>query len=163
LHHDNFHSNICRLAFKDAANAGHNDADFLPASFDIKLRLPLASFPISAGFPSPGDDYLDGTLELNEYFIRHPAATFYVHVSGDSMQGAGIFNGDLLIVDRAVPCSDGCIAVALIGGEFTLKRIIRKGTRMFLKPENEEFQPIEVTEDIDCEIWGRVVGSIRRF
>ncbi len=136
---------------------------FLPPSFDIRLRLPLASFPISAGFPSPADDYLDGTLDLNEYFIRHPAATFYVRVSGDSMQGAGIFNGDLLIVDRAVPCGDGCIAVALIGGEFTLKRIIRKGTRMFLQPENEKFQPIEVTEDSDCEIWGRVVGSIRRF
>jgi DNA polymerase V len=63
---------------------------FLPPSFDIKLRLPLASFPVSAGFPSPADDYLDGTLDLNEYFIRHPAATFYVRVSGDSMQGAGI-------------------------------------------------------------------------
>jgi DNA polymerase V len=62
-----------------------------------------------------------------------------------------------------VPCSDGCIAVALIGGEFTLKRIIRKGSRMFLQPENEKFQTIEVTEDTDCEIWGRVVGSIRRF
>jgi DNA polymerase V len=136
---------------------------FLPPSFDLELRIPLASFSVSAGFPSPADDYLDGTLDLNEYFIRHPAATFYVRVSGDSMRGAGIFDGDLLIVDRAVTAGDGSIVVALVGGEFTLKRIITKGTRVFLKPENENFQAIEVTEDTDCEIWGRVVGSIRRF
>ena len=79
------------------------------------------------------------------------------------MRGAGIFDGDLLIVDRAVACTDGCIVVARLGDEFTLKRILKKGNRVFLRPENEEFQPIEVTEDSDCEIWGRVVGSVRRY
>ena len=136
---------------------------FLPPSFALSVEIPLASFSVSAGFPSPADDYLEGHLDLNEYFIRHPAATFYVRVAGDSMNGAGIFDGDLLIVDRAVTCSDGCIVVARLGDEFTLKRIARQGTRVFLRPENEEFPPIEVTEDTDCEIWGRVVGSIRRF
>jgi DNA polymerase V len=114
-------------------------------------------------FPSPADDYLEGRLDLNEYFIRHPAAAFYVRVAGDSMKGAGIFDGDLLIVDKAASCTDGCIVVALLGNEFTLKRLVKQGTRVFLRPENEEFPPIEVTEDTDCEIWGRVVGSIRRF
>ena len=136
---------------------------FLSPSFALKLELPLASFDVSAGFPSPADDYLDGRLDLNEYFIRHPAATFYVRVSGDSMRGAGIFDGDLLIVDRSVECSDGCIVVARLGDEFTLKRMLKKGDRVFLQPENEKFQPIEVVEDSDCEIWGRVVGSVRRY
>jgi DNA polymerase V len=137
--------------------------DFLPPSFELKLSLPLASFSVSAGFPSPADDYLEGRLDLNEYFIRHPAATFYVKVSGDSMRGAGIFDGDLLIVDRAVACTDGSIVVARLGDEFTLKRILKKGDRVFLQPENEKFQAIEVTADSDCEIWGRVVGSVRRY
>ncbi len=136
---------------------------FLPSSFALKLELPLASFRVSAGFPSPADDYMEGRLDLNEYFIRHPAATFYVRVSGDSMRGAGIFDGDLLIVDRSVECSDGCIVVARIADEFTLKRMLKKGNRVFLRPENENFASIEVTEDSDCEIWGRVVGSVRRY
>jgi DNA polymerase V len=135
---------------------------FLAPGFALKVALPLATVPVAAGFPSPADDYLEGRLDLNEYFIRHPAATFYVRVSGDSMRGAGIFDGDLLIVDRSAECSDGSIVVARLGDEFTLKRMQRKGERMFLQPENDEFEPIEVTEDSDCEIWGRVVGSVRR-
>ncbi len=136
---------------------------FLPPSFQLKLALPLASFGVSAGFPSPADDYLEGFLDLNEYIIRHPAATFYVRASGDSMRGAGIFDGDLLIVDRAAACTDGSIVVARLGDEFTLKRILKKGNRVFLRPENEAYAPIEVTEDSDCEIWGRVIGSVRRY
>ena len=136
---------------------------FLPTSFDLRIDIPLASFAVSAGFPSPADDYLEDRLDLNEYFIRHPAATFYVRVAGDSMQGAGIFDGDLLIVDRAAGCTDGSIVVARLGDEFTLKRITKKGSRTFLQPENESFEPIEVTENADCEIWGRVVGSVRRY
>jgi DNA polymerase V len=80
---------------------------FLPPSFEFKLAIPLASFPISAGFPSPADDYLEDSLDLNDYIVRHPAATFYVRVSGNSMRGAGIYDGDLLIVDRAVAAIDG--------------------------------------------------------
>jgi DNA polymerase V len=135
---------------------------FLP-SFDVKLALPLASFHVSAGFPSPADDHLEERLDLNEYFIRHPAATFYVRASGDSMRGAGIFDGDLLIVDRSAACADGSIVVARLGDEFTLKRLIKQGNRIFLRPENDAFEPIEVTEDSDCEIWGRVIGSVRRY
>jgi DNA polymerase V len=138
--------------------------EFLPPSFQLELALPLASFPVSAGFPSPADDHLEGTLDLNEHFIRHPAAgTFNVRASGDSMRGAGILDGDLLIIDRAVPCTDGSIVVARLGDEFTLKRIPKKGNRVFLRPENKEFQPIEVTEESYCEIWGRVIGSVRRY
>jgi DNA polymerase V len=148
---------------RDPAMLHSTTLTFLPASFALKLPLPLASFRVSAGFPSPADDYLEGRLDLNEYFIRRPAATFYVRVSGDSMRGAGIFDGDLLIVDRSAECSDGCVVVARLGDEFTLKRMLKKGDRVFLRPENENYQPIEVTEDSDCEIWGRVVGSVRRY
>ena len=135
----------------------------LPASLQGTLAIPLASFTVSAGFPSPADDYLEGNLDLNEHLVRHPAATFYVRVSGDSMKGAGIVSGDLLIVDRAAAGSDGCVVVACLGDEFTLKRIIRKGSRTILQPENENFDPIEVTEDADCEIWGSVVYAIHRY
>jgi DNA polymerase V len=135
---------------------------FLPASFELKLAIPLASSGVSAGFPSPADDYLEGHLDLNEHFIRHPEATFYIRVEGDSMRGAGIFDGDLLIVDRSAACTDGSIVVARVGDAFTLKRFIKKGSRVFLQPENEDFQPIEVTEDSDCEIWGRVIVSLHR-
>jgi DNA polymerase V len=78
------------------------------------------------------------------------------------MRGAGIADGDLLIVDRAADCPDGCIVVARLADDFTIKRMVKKGNKVFLRPENEEFPPIEVTEESDCEVWGRVVGSIRR-
>ena len=133
----------------------NNTLLFFPPSFALKLEIPLMSFPISAGFPSPAD--------LNQHFIRHPAATFYVKVSGDSMRGAGILDGDLLIVDRAASCTDGSIVVARLGDDFILKRLRKKAGRVYLVPENADFQPIEVTEDSDCEIWGRVVGSVRRY
>lgn len=136
---------------------------FLTPDFAASLPLPLAAFRVSAGFPSPADDYLDGPIDLNRHLIRHPAATFFVRVSGDSMTGAGIHDGDLLVVDRAAECADGCIVVARVGEEFTLKRLRVRDGRVFLMPENERFDPIEVTEGSDFEVWGRVVGSVRRF
>lgn len=136
---------------------------FLTPTFGQPLYRPLLSFPVAAGFPSPADDYIEGRIDLNQHLVRHPAATFYVRVSGDSMTGAGIQDGDLLIVDRSAEVKSGCIVVARINDEFTLKRIRKKGSRVFLMPENERYQPIEITEGSDFEIWGRVVGSIREF
>jgi DNA polymerase V len=135
---------------------------FLPPSFELRLKLPLADYTVSAGFPWPADDYLEGQLDLNEHLNRHPAATFYVRVHGQSMRVAGIFDGDLLIVDRSVECGDGCIVVARLGDEFTLKRISKNGDRVFLRPENADYQPIEINAGSDCENWGRVVASVRR-
>ena len=96
---------------------------FLTPTIGQPLHRPLLSFPVAAGFPSPADDYIEGRIDLNEHLIRHPAATFFVRVSGDSMTGAGIHDGDLLIVDRAAEVQNGCIVVARINDEFTLKRI----------------------------------------
>lgn len=136
---------------------------FLVPELTGSLALPLATFRVSAGFPSPADDYLEGPIDLNRQLIRHPAATFFVRVSGDSMVGAGIHDGDLLIVDRAAECVDGCIVVSRIHEEFTLKRLRKQDGRVFLMPENDRYDAIEVTEGSDFEVWGRVTGSVRQF
>jgi DNA polymerase V len=131
--------------------------------FATPLKRPLLAWPVMAGFPSPADDYLEGQIDLNQHLIKHPAATFFVRVSGDSMTGAGIHDGDLLIVDRAAEVTSGCIVVARIHDEFTLKRVRKEGCRVFLMPENEKYLPLEITEGSDFEIWGRVTGSVREY
>lgn len=137
--------------------------EFITPAFATILERPVMAFPVSAGFPSPADDYIESRIDLNQHLIRHPAATFFVRVSGDSMTGAGIQNGDLLIVDRAAECVSGCIVVARIENEFTLKRVRKEGNRVFLVPENQSYSTIEVKEGTDFEIWGRVVGSVREY
>jgi DNA polymerase V len=136
---------------------------FCRPSFATPLARPLIAFRVPAGFPSPAEDYVEEQIDLNRHLIRHPAATFFVRVAGDSMTGAGIQDGDLLIVDRAAEVTSGCIVVACVNGEFTLKRVRKQGSRVFLVPENERFQPIEIAEGSDFEIWGRVTGSVREY
>ena len=136
---------------------------FINPTFGPPQPRPLLAWPVKAGFPSPADDYLEGRIDLNQHLIRHPAATFFVRVSGDSMTGAGIQDGDLLIVDRAAGVTSGCIVVARIHDEFTLKRVRREGQRLFLMPENDKYPPIEVSEGSDFEIWGRVTSSVREY
>lgn len=124
---------------------------------------PLFMTSVSAGFPSPAESYIEGHLDLNRYLIKHPVATFYVRVSGDSMTGAGIQPGSILVVDRAVEADDGDIVIARIGDELCVKRLrVRRG-RVWLMPENDKYQPIEVIESMDFEVWGRVMHSIRTF
>ena len=125
-----------------------------------KLPLPLYLSAIKAGFPSPADDYIEKSLDLNEYLIKHPAATFFVKVKGDSMVNAGIFSGDILIVDRALACYENKIVVAVLAGEFTVKRFKRMADRAYLVAENPEYEPIEIQEGSDFEIWGVVVKVI---
>ena len=125
-----------------------------------KQTLPLFLASISAGFPSPADDYIEKNLDLNEYLIKHPSATFFVRVEGNSMVNAGIHNGDILIVDRSLEPVDKRIIVAVIDGELTVKRIQLRGGKLFLVPENEGFEPIEVTEGTDFQVWGVVTLAI---
>ena len=127
---------------------------------------PLAFFTcrIEAGFPSPADDYLEGTLDLNEHLIRRPAATFFLRVSGDSMTGAGIYPGDILIVDRSLPPTDGRIVIAVVdGGDLTVKRLSRRHGRIRLLPENSHYPPIEINAEQDLRVWGVVVHAIHSF
>lgn len=115
---------------------------------------------VPAGFPSPADDYLEGTLDLNSYLIRHPAATFFVRAEGESMRDAGIYPGDLLIVDRALEPADNCVVIAAIDGELTVKRLCRQRGRLYLMPENPDFEPLVVDEDTPFDVWGVVTSVI---
>ncbi len=135
-------------------------AVFSPDGQASSCSLPLAVASVSAGFPSPADDYLEGTLDLNQHLIKHPAATFFVRVAGDSMIDAGIHDGDLLLVDRSLEIVDGKVVIAIINAELLVKRVRKVGERLFLLPENQDYQPIEVREEMDFELWGVVTHVI---
>ncbi len=130
---------------------------------DRKTRWsrPLILCRVSAGFPSPAEDYVEGRIDLNRDLIKHPLSTFYIRVSGNSMIGAGIMPGALLVVDRAVESNDGHIVVARINDELCVKRLsICDDGRIWLLSENDQYRPIEIKEGMDFEVWGRVLYSI---
>lgn len=122
--------------------------------------LPVFLERVPAGFPSPAGDYLDGKLDLNQYLIKHPAATFFLRVTGDSMTEAGIHSGDLLIVDRSLEPSDGTIVIAVLDGELTVKQLERRKGTLRLLPANKNYEPLEVSELQSFEIWGVVTNVI---
>jgi DNA polymerase V len=115
---------------------------------------------LSTGFPSPAEEYIEGPLDLNRYLISHPAATFFVRVSGDSMIGAGIRSGDLLIVDRAVTPQHGNVIIAVINGDLTIKRLHESNQQIVLISENPNYTPIEITEAMEFHVWGVVTKAI---
>lgn len=129
----------------------------------ISRRLPLASSGISAGFPSPAGDYMELSIDLNQELIRNPAATFYGHVSGDSMQELGIDDGDLLVIDKSLEPRNGNIAVCFIDGEFTLKKIRIEKKAVWLMPANPKYTPLQITESNDFMVWGIVTYTIKKF
>lgn len=123
---------------------------------------PLYTNKVSAGFPSPADSDIECSLDLNNHLIQHPVATFFLRVSGDSMQNAGIQSGDLLIVDKSLEPSDGKIVIAAIDGELTVKRLVKKSGRVQLVPENNRYPIIEVGDMQDLVIWGVVTYVIHQ-
>ena len=126
-------------------------------------EIPLYSSRPQAGFPAPGDDQIEKVLDINDLVVKHPASTFFVRVEGDSMEGAGIFSGDVLVVDRSLTARDGSIVVAAVFGEMVVKRLKAIGNTHLLASENENYEPITVTGNDDCFLWGVVVGSVRQF
>lgn len=126
------------------------------------ILLPLFSNRVSAGFPSPAQDYVERTLDLNELCIRHPAATFFVKVSGDSMQDAGIYDNDILVVDRALEAKHGDIVVAALSNEFTVKELCLTPTIRLL-PHNPKYRAIEITSENELEIFGVVTNVVRNI
>lgn len=133
---------------------------FTPSS--QKTSIPLVE-GIHAGFPSPAEDFAEPTLDLNHYVIKNPASTFYARIKGDSMVGANIQDGDVVVIDKSLEPTDGSIAVCFIDGEFTLKRIrIEKG-KVWLQPANPEFPAIEVTEENHFVVWGIVTYVIKKM
>lgn len=125
-----------------------------------KQSLPLYGTRVAAGFPSPADDYIESKLDLNHYLVKHPAATFFVRVEGDSMIGAGIHPDDILVVDRSVKPTDGKIVIAVVNGELTVKRLRIMPNFVVLQPENDRFSPLRVTEEMNFSIWGVVTSVI---
>ncbi|TMD90228.1 MAG: translesion error-prone DNA polymerase V autoproteolytic subunit, partial [Chloroflexi bacterium] len=117
---------------------------------------------VSCGFPSPADDYVETALDLNELVIAHPAATFYVRVSGDSMMNAAICHGDIIVVDRAREPGHNSIVVAHLDGEFTVKRLSQRDGALYLVPENPLYQPIQITDTTDFSVWGVVTYCIHK-
>ena len=135
----------------------------LPALNPPTLRLALCVSPVVAGFPSPAEDYVEARLDLNEYLIEHKEATFFMRVKGDSMRGAKIFDGDILVVDRSCNPVHGSIVVAIVNGDLTVKRLYRRAGVVKLCAANPEFADILLKEDSDMVIWGVVKSVIRKL
>lgn len=125
-----------------------------------KYERPLFMVRVEAGFPSPADDYVEGRLDLNKRLIKHPAATFFVKVTGDSMIKAGIHPDDILIVDRALEPADKKVVIAVVNGDLTVKRIRIIKDKYYLTPENKDYEPLEIREEMDFEVWGVVTNVI---
>ncbi len=130
---------------------------------DKSVKLDLYSSRPAAGFPAPGDDLVESALDLNDLLIDNPTATFFVRVEGDSMEGAKIFSGDILVVDRSVDPTSGVIVVAAVYGEMVVKRLVINVNKTQLVSEKEGYEPIIVTNNDDCFVWGVVIGTVRTF
>ena len=137
--------------------------EFYASDTSTTLNIPYFENGVSAGFPSPAEDHMHSKIDLNNLLIENPSATYYVRVNGDSMLGAGIANGDLLIVDRSIEVTNNCIVVAHLDGEFTVKRIKKIKKKVFLQAENNNYKPIEITKEMDFELFGVVAHAIHHF
>lgn len=134
---------------------------FYKPDFEAGTALPFIPDGVKAGFPSPALDFMEYEIDLNRHLARNPVATFYIRVDGDSMRDAGIFHGDMLVVDRSLEPADGKIAVCLVDGEFTVKRLKLQDNCLYLMPENPEFPPLLVTENNAFSVWGVVTYVVR--
>ncbi len=128
-----------------------------------KMKIPLLSDSIPAGFPSPADDYTEENIDLNEYLISNPFSTFFLRVKGESMINSGIKDKDLIIVDKSLTAKPGNIIIAMIDGEFTIKRLCIKNNELYLKSENHNYPDFSFRDHIDIQIWGVVIYSIHSY
>ncbi len=135
--------------------------DIYSALSESEMALPYVDAGISAGFPSPALDFVDMTIDLNKHLVKHPSATFYGRVKGQSLKNAGITDGDLLVIDRSLNPVNGKIAVCYIDGEFTAKRIKKTKDELWLLPENDDYEPIKVEKENDFVVWGIVTHVIK--
>jgi len=131
-------------------------------NLEAGTALPLINHSVSAGFPSPALDFMEYKIDLNQHLTRNALSTFYIKVAGSSMTGAGIDDSDLLVIDRSLEPADGRIAICLIDGEFTVKRLKLETDCLYLMPENPAYHPIKVTEDNQLIIWAIVTYVIKR-
>ena len=134
-----------------------------PASRAEPVHIPLYGSKVTAGFPSPADDYVEGRLSLDEHLIQHKDSTFFVRARGNSMVEAHITDGDLLVVDKSLIPQFGDIVVAIIDGEFTVKYLVKRGDSVVLKPANARYKEIEFKDGQELEIWGVVTSTVKKF
>jgi len=132
----------------------------LPSATPSYIEIPLFSGKVAAGFPSPADDYIEKTLDLNDLLVKKPAATFFVRAEGESMLGAGIHPNDILVVDRSIEAVVGKVVICALNGELTVKRLKSIGKEIVLGAENPAYQDITVQEEVDLVIWGVVTNVI---
>ena len=140
--------------------ARYSDKLSLPSKSPISFHLPLFIGKVSAGFPSPADDYIEKTLDLNELLVQKPATTFFARAQGNSMIGAGIFPNDILVVDRSIEPVSGKVVICAIDGELTVKRLIMDNGQWKLQSENTDYPDIMIYEEIDMVIWGVVTNVL---
>lgn len=136
---------------------------FVPLHDAPRQPLPIDEVRVSAGFPCPAADYADKRLDINEYLVRNPVSTFFFSVEGDSMQGAEIFDGDILVVDKSIRPRHGQIVVAFVDGERLVKRLYQWGGRVALLAENPSYPPLEIQDGMELLIWGVVTGKFKHF
>lgn len=136
---------------------------FYKASVLEELELPFAESYVVAGFPSPAEDFKEGSIDLNKVLIKNPAATYYAKVNGVSMTEMGIDEGDLLIIDKSLEATDGAIAICVLDGEFTVKMLKIQDDKITLVPGNPKFKPIEIQPETDFMVWGIVVHVVKSF
>jgi len=136
---------------------------FLKPEIKNNLGQWLIEEGISAGFPSPADDFKEIRISLDRELVKNKEATFYARVSGNSMEGAGLSDGDMIIIDRSLNPENNKVAICYLDGEFTVKRIIKRGDKVFLKPENKNYEEIELNENNELIIWGIVIYVIKRI
>jgi len=142
-------------------NFKYHQTLFLPADIEaFREGAPQYLCPVPAGFPSPAEDYIEDTLDLHKYVVRNSASTFFLRASGDSMIGAGIHDGDILVVDRSLSPVSGKVVIASIDGELTVKRLRKRGGRLFLLPENLQYEPMDITDHENTVIWGVVTFAL---
>lgn len=135
----------------------------LPAMGKQPIHVPLFSHKVAAGFPSPADDYIEGRLSLDEHLIQNKDSTFFVRAKGNSMVGAGIFDGDLLVVDKSLTPSSGDIVIAIVDAELTVKRFIKRDGKVKLKPENPKFMEMVLQDGQELSVWGVVTSTTKKF
>lgn len=141
----------------------HQDSVRQPAMGLKFINIPLFSHNVPAGFPSPADDYIQEGLSLDEHLIQHREATFFVRAKGNSMVRAGIFDGDLLVVDKSLTPASGDIVIAVIDGDLTVKRLIQHNGSVTLKAENPRFKNIELKDGQELQVWGVVTSTVKKF
>lgn len=136
--------------------------EFIVFEYLESIEIPLFASYVSAGFPSPADDYLEDRIDIGKHLIQNPTSTYMMRVKGSSMVDANIHDGDILVIDKSLKASDGMPVVCFLDGEFTVKTFKTVEGKAFLMPANPAYQPIEVTEDMDMRVWGVVAWVLHK-